>query len=47
MITTTITVRTTTQDDANTVWRVVDDALFNADTFDMLEWEMTEEEAAE
>lgn len=44
MIITTITVRSSSKEDANVVWRQVDNALFNADTHDMLEWKITEEE---
>lgn len=44
VITTTIKVRSTSQEDANTVWRRVDNALFNADTEEMIEWEISEEE---
>lgn len=47
MIITTIKVRSTSQDDARVAWRQVDNALFNAETDGMLEWEITEEEVNE
>ncbi|MCY9532946.1 hypothetical protein M5X04_26920 [Paenibacillus alvei] len=46
MIITTIKVRSTSKEDGNTVCRRVDSALFNADTEESIEWEITEEEDA-
>lgn len=47
MIITTIKVRSSSQEDARTVWRRVDGALFNTDTEESIEWEISEEEDAE